>query len=115
MVYFQTKNPSLGKILSALEWKMLIYFMAIRNISRHSGYFMTIWYILCLLALFPVLVSRTKKNLATLSGGQEASGEGIHFSWTWCRPGLPDFYWHKIPKREKYTKLPRTVPNVHKI
>jgi hypothetical protein len=22
--------------------------------------------------------------------------------------GLPDFSWYKIPKREKYTKLPRT-------
>jgi hypothetical protein len=32
----------------------------------------------------------------------------------WC-PGLPDFSWYKIPKREKYTKLPRTIPNVHKI
>jgi hypothetical protein len=35
-----------------------------------------------------------------------------------CRsspPGLPDFSWCKIPKREKYTKLPQTIPNVHKI
>jgi hypothetical protein len=29
--------------------------------------------------------------------------------------GLPDFSWFKITKREKYTKLPRTIPNVHKI
>jgi hypothetical protein len=29
--------------------------------------------------------------------------------------GLPDFSWYKIPKREKYTKLPQTIPNVHKI
>jgi hypothetical protein len=29
--------------------------------------------------------------------------------------GLPDLSWYKIPKREKYTKLPRTLPNVHKI
>jgi hypothetical protein len=29
--------------------------------------------------------------------------------------GLPDFSWFKIPKREKCTKLPRTVPNIHKI
>jgi hypothetical protein len=28
---------------------------------------------------------------------------------------LPDFYWYKIPKREKYTKFMRTIPNVHKI
>jgi hypothetical protein len=28
---------------------------------------------------------------------------------------LPDFSWYKLPKREKYTKLPRTKPNVDKI
>jgi hypothetical protein len=32
MVCFQTKNPNFGKFWSALDWKMLIYFMAIRNI-----------------------------------------------------------------------------------
>jgi hypothetical protein len=29
MVYFQTKNTSLGKFWRALQWKMLVYFMAI--------------------------------------------------------------------------------------
>jgi hypothetical protein len=29
MAYFQTKNTNLGKFLKALDWKMLIYFMAI--------------------------------------------------------------------------------------
>jgi hypothetical protein len=29
MVYFQTKNPNLGTFWRALEWKMLVYFMAI--------------------------------------------------------------------------------------
>jgi hypothetical protein len=28
---------------------------------------------------------------------------------------LPDFSWYKIPKLEKYAKLPRTIPNVDKI
>jgi hypothetical protein len=32
MVCFQTKNPNLGKFCRALDWQMLIYFMAIRNI-----------------------------------------------------------------------------------
>jgi hypothetical protein len=27
MVYFQTKNPNLGKFLRALDWKMFIYFL----------------------------------------------------------------------------------------
>jgi hypothetical protein len=32
MVYFQTKNPNLGKFWRALELKMLVYFMTIWNI-----------------------------------------------------------------------------------
>jgi hypothetical protein len=32
MVYFQTKHPNLGKFWSALEWKRLVYFLAIGNI-----------------------------------------------------------------------------------
>jgi hypothetical protein len=28
---------------------------------------------------------------------------------------LPDFSRYKIPKREKYTKLPQNIPNVNKI
>jgi hypothetical protein len=67
MVYFQTKNPNLGKFLRALHWKMLIYFMASWNILLTFGKFynhlvnlVLIWYI------FPVWVSHTRKNLATL-------------------------------------------------
>jgi hypothetical protein len=37
MVYFQAKNPNLGKFWRALYWKMLIYFMAIWNILRTFG------------------------------------------------------------------------------
>jgi hypothetical protein len=54
MASFQTKNPNLGKFWRALDWKMLISFVAIWNILqifgivyRYLGYFMTIWYILC--------------------------------------------------------------------
>jgi hypothetical protein len=39
MVCFQTKNPNLGKFLRVLEWKMLVYFMAIRNILQSFGVF----------------------------------------------------------------------------
>jgi hypothetical protein len=53
--------------LRAIDWKMLIYFMAIWNILStfgefydHLVNFVLIWYI------FPVLVSRTNKNLAIL-------------------------------------------------
>jgi hypothetical protein len=53
MVYFRTKNPSLGKFWRALDWKMLsMYFMAILNILRtfgifndHLVHFVFIWYI----------------------------------------------------------------------
>jgi hypothetical protein len=61
-------NPNLGKFWRALDWKMLMYFMAIWNILQrfgifydHQVHFVFIWYI------FPrFLVSCTKKNLATL-------------------------------------------------
>jgi hypothetical protein len=33
MVYFQTKNPNLGKFWTTLDWKMLIYFMAVLEYS----------------------------------------------------------------------------------
>jgi hypothetical protein len=42
MVYFHTKNTTLGIFWSELQWKMLIYFMAIWYM-----YIMLIWYILC--------------------------------------------------------------------
>jgi hypothetical protein len=67
MVYFQTEIPNLGKFLRALHWKMLIYLIDIWNILQAFGIYydhlvhnVFIWYI------FPVWVSRTKKNLATL-------------------------------------------------
>jgi hypothetical protein len=69
MVCFQTKIPNLGKFWKVLQWKRLVYFMDIWSILlsfsifyEHLVYFVEIWYI------FPVLVFRTKKNLATLSG-----------------------------------------------
>jgi hypothetical protein len=52
MVSFQTKNPNLGKFWRAQDWKMLIYFKAIWNISQKFGifydhlvHFVFIWYI----------------------------------------------------------------------
>jgi hypothetical protein len=66
MVYFQTKNSNLGKFLRALDWRMLIYFMAIWNFwlifwifYDHLAHFVFNWYI------FPVLVSCTKNILET--------------------------------------------------
>jgi hypothetical protein len=39
MVYFQNKNPTLGKFGRALEWKGLVYLMPILNIIRLFGVF----------------------------------------------------------------------------
>jgi hypothetical protein len=52
MVYFQTKNPNLCKFWSALDWRMVIYLMAICIIlwtfgifCDHLVHFVFIWYI----------------------------------------------------------------------
>jgi hypothetical protein len=55
MVYFQTKNPNLGKFLDARCWYILWTFGIFLG---HLVYFMVMWYI------FPHFP--TKKNLATL-------------------------------------------------
>jgi hypothetical protein len=52
-LFLKQKNPNLGKFLRALDWKRLIYFMAIKYILRtlgifchHLVHFVFIWYIL---------------------------------------------------------------------
>jgi hypothetical protein len=67
MVYFETKNPTLGKFWRVLQRKMLVHFMTIYCILRpleifwgHSVYFVAIWH------FPPVLECCTMKNLATL-------------------------------------------------
>jgi hypothetical protein len=57
MVYFQNKNPIKNLLYFMDIWYM--YFTAIWDILWILGIF-------CKLALFPVLVSCAKKNLATL-------------------------------------------------
>jgi hypothetical protein len=67
MVSFQTQNTNLGKFWMALDWKLLTYLWPFGIFSGHLGNVMTIWHNLCRFGtFFPVLVSRTKKNLATL-------------------------------------------------
>jgi hypothetical protein len=74
MVSFQTKNLNLGKFWRVLEWKILLYFMAVWSVlwsfgilCGHLVYFIVIWYILWSFGKFStVLVRCTKKNLATL-------------------------------------------------
>jgi hypothetical protein len=40
---FHTQNPKLGTSWSALEWKMLLYFIVIWNVDGHLVHFMDIW------------------------------------------------------------------------
>jgi hypothetical protein len=80
LVYLSTKNPYLDTFWRALEWKLLVNLMAIKNILAiryilwpccifcgHLVYFVVIWYI------FPVLVCCTKKNLETLTRTRRAT------------------------------------------
>jgi hypothetical protein len=69
-MYFQTKNPDLGKFWMAMQWKMLVFLMAILSKLQLHGIFYghlahlgVIWYI------FTVLVFCTyRKHLLSLSG-----------------------------------------------
>jgi hypothetical protein len=68
MVYFQTKNPNLGKFWRALHrLEKWIYFMAIWNTLRTFEIFYHHLVHFVFVGTFsPVLVSWDKKNLATL-------------------------------------------------
>jgi ABC-type dipeptide/oligopeptide/nickel transport system permease component len=56
MVYFQTKNPILGKFWKALQWTM-VYFMPSWNMKWPFGIFY---------GCFAYLVYCVKKNMATM-------------------------------------------------
>jgi hypothetical protein len=66
MVYFQTKNPDLGKFRRALDRKMLIYFINIWNILRtfctfydHLVHFVSIW---CIFSGFGIMYKEKSGN-----------------------------------------------------
>jgi hypothetical protein len=68
MVYFQTKNPNSGKFWSPLDWKLLIYFVAIWNILRAFGTFYDQLLHFCVdLEHFSGFGTMYKENLATLT------------------------------------------------
>jgi hypothetical protein len=50
--YFQIKNLNLGKLSKVLQWKMIVYFMAIWSIYCHLVYFVVIRYILSPIGIF---------------------------------------------------------------
>jgi hypothetical protein len=73
MVYFQTKNPNLGKFWRALDGKMLVqvfyhleYLDHLEYFHGYLGNFLAIWYILYSLGTFSGFGIMYQKNLATL-------------------------------------------------
>jgi hypothetical protein len=59
---------------------------------------------------------QTNEDLDNIIEEVDEDGSGtLDFDGKNDKSGLPDFSWYKIPKREKYTKLPRTIQNVAKI
>jgi hypothetical protein len=79
MVYFQTKNLSLGKFWRALVWKLLMYFMAIWNILQtfgtfydHLVHFVFIW---CNFSGFDIMYQEKSGNPgANMKSGQNSVG-----------------------------------------
>jgi hypothetical protein len=83
------------------------------NLSRKKA-FPLILNVLCMIGFdtskefsHPRKFYANKSSKYFVPGGKQVKGGE--------RTGLPDFSWYKIPKREKYTKLPRTKANVHKL
>jgi hypothetical protein len=58
MVYFQAQNPKMGKFGRALEWKKLVYFMAIGIYYGQLVYYFDslVIYVVAIRYIFPVLV-----------------------------------------------------------
>jgi hypothetical protein len=70
MVSFLAKNPNLGKFWRALDWKMLIYFMAIWNILQTFGIFydhlVHFVFILCSFGTFGIIHQEKSGNPGAL-------------------------------------------------
>jgi hypothetical protein len=64
MVYFQTKSSNLGKFCRALDWKNVDIFLDHLDYCTKFGIFGT--FCVHLVHFLSVLISHTKKNLATL-------------------------------------------------
>jgi hypothetical protein len=67
MVFFETKNPNLGKFWRVLQLKISVYFMPNWSILGSFGIFCSnLVYLKVLWNIFPVLMFCAKRNLATL-------------------------------------------------
>jgi hypothetical protein len=69
---FTNKNPSLGKFWSDLQWKMLVYFIAIWSIIRQHGMFLRPISYSISIPRFGILYQEKSGNPVQ---GQAASGE----------------------------------------
>jgi hypothetical protein len=87
MAYFQTKNPNLGKLWRALQWKMLVYFMAIWSILWLVGiccgqlvYFKVVWYIFPHFGMLYHEKSGNPGSLGCMYIGSEKPKPALHTS-----------------------------------
>jgi hypothetical protein len=80
IVYFQTKNPNLGKFVRALEWKMLVYFMPIWNILPPFGIAYGHLVILYIFSCFGILCPEKSGNpdIKSLIGGRGKAQSTLH-------------------------------------
>jgi hypothetical protein len=138
MVCFQTKDPHLGKFCRALDWKMLIYFMAIWNILPTFGIFYD--HLVCTFCVHLVHFSRfgikhqeksgnpawvlSKKRLTIIGRGTILSGisptDRAQYlvierwlrknSFVECGSWLPEFSWYV-----QHTKTGKNKPNDRKL
>jgi hypothetical protein len=104
IVNFQKKIPSLGKFWRVLQWKILVYFMAIWYILWYLG-------ILCgHLVYFPVLVYCTTTNLATLPGHR---GGPWYFSTKLCSAQSRQKDWKAFRWRSRVARWHIFKPIIH--
>jgi hypothetical protein len=78
MFYFQTKNPNVDQFWSVLQWKMLVYFVAVWYILPPFGIFCRFYGQLAHFSPFWYAVPR--KNLATLELRRQKKSFGIVFT-----------------------------------
>jgi hypothetical protein len=70
MLYFQTKFTNLDKFGRAFEWKLLVYFIKILNISCPFLYFLTFGNFVVIWYIFPTFGILYQENLAALICGE---------------------------------------------
>jgi hypothetical protein len=82
MACFRTKTPHLGKCWRDLQWKLLVYFMAIWSIVRPFGIFVATWYIFLVICyIFPRfgMLSHEKSGSHVLPHGCPSDPTCVNF------------------------------------